>query len=126
MYIFLVAIILVALILVLLPFWVNLITQSEKEDDYWEPKLSMQARVAVSLLALSLFSMAGIYTGKSGVENWFFTFFMFLYSLYLMDCYLAGRVMVLPRGRIESGRYHYLRRVVFVFSLALVIVWSLV
>ena len=126
MHIFLIATILVLFLLVFLPLWVNFITKNQKKSNYWQPRLSNRVRVIVLLSAISLHGMAGVYIEKHGVENWVFTFLMFIFGLYLMDCYLANRVMVIPYGRIEPEKHIYLRRFLFVFSLAMVVVWSVV
>ena len=123
---FIIPIILVAFFLVLLPLWVNFITLSEKRGDYWQPQLSSKARLIVWLIALCLHILVGVRLGKIGVEDWVFTIVMFMYCLYLIDGYLANKAIVIPHGRIEPGKNIYFRRFLFVFSLVMAVVCSVV
>ena len=126
MSIFLVAIVLVVGMLISLPLWMKYITESEGSSNHWQPEISSKVRFVIIILSLSLYVSLGIGIGKDGTDNWVLSSLMFLYSLYLTDSFLANRNMVLPQTTLESGENIYIRRFIFLFSLVMLVIWSLI
>jgi len=124
MHLFLITAFSLVVAITVLPIGVRYLTEGGKYSNLAPKKLGKTGRVIFCTIIFNIHIAIGYVDGKQTIESWVVSFLVFSYFLYLADCFLAGRRMILPHGAIESGEGRVIRGFIFLFSLMIMVAIS--
>lgn len=75
------------------------------------------------IFIILLFLVVGILSGGKTLPEWVVTFSIYVYFSYLMISFLFKKEMVLPHGILNKNSY-ILRKIVFIMSIVMMIIFS--
>ncbi|MCV6621636.1 MAG: hypothetical protein OIF51_07775 [Cellvibrionaceae bacterium] len=117
MHIFLITAFCLVVAITVLPIGVRSLTEGGKHPNLVRKNVGKTGRVLFGTFLFTIHIAIGYVDGKQTIESWVVSFLVFSYFLYLADCFLTGRRMILPHGAIESGEGRVIRGFIFLFSL---------
>lgn len=124
MHVFLITAFCLVVAITVLPIGVRSLTEGGKHSNLAQKNVGKTGRVLFCTIIFTIHIAIGYVDGKQTIESWVVSFLVFSYFLYLADCFLAGRRMILPHGVIESGEGRVIRGFIFLFSLIIMVAIS--